>query len=421
MSRLRKALIILTAAGAATISLVTIAQVAAQASASKGEVVVVGRVTWHHHPVKGAKVVLFAEPPPTILTRVKRYQTVPWKVIGQGKTNSKGRYSIVVSGAGLRQADAYSFSKKHVVNLEVAAFFKPKGAAHWFSRLYLRGHLSATRGESAVPAVGTAAMAPTVVNLSLAVPDIPASVMKAAEQANPDAFKPGNPYYCLEHIYTRDLGAQSTVVGSTYSNMANVSMGFTYGYGQNSSLGVAISVIPPQGFKYSGALGLDMVSAGWSDSVSSNIGIPYEGHSGYDNTKYLTKFTYRLYLEPCNGLSVEPTGFAGGSSEQNGIPGFPSENKWCEHYGATPPNDPIALNDSTAYQFSAGVNISYWLGINLSSQTGYDSNAAATYELPKGGYLCGTTGYAGTNDEGLVYAGKYNHSPGARGTRRRAS
>ena len=40
-------------------------------------------------------------------------------------------------------------------------------------------------------------------------------------------------------------------------------------------------------------------------------------------------------------------------------------------------------------------------------RAGYDITAAASYLMKKGGYLCGSTDWAGRNDEGLVFAGKF--------------
>jgi hypothetical protein len=396
--------------------------------------VVTGVIKYHGKLMAGVYVKLFAEPPSKILKKVKHGHNVPFKIIGGGRTSKKGRYSITVTGAGLKTARAYSFSSIHVVNLEVAAFYGKLGAVHWFARKLVLGALGDSILANAVMEGDTPqATAPEIANLSLQQPYIPATLAKdfipaalakdfvpaagakdllprapACCQLPPSAF-------CFEHIAEPVvsgapgmLGPQETVVGASYSNMADAKMGFVYGYGQNSSLGVAISISPPAGFKKWDKLGLDM-SVGGTTTVSSTGSEPFTSSSGYSNREYLTGFTYQMYFEPCNGFSVQPTSFDGGTADRT-VYGFPSDNRWCRYYNASP--EAITKDTDNAYTFSAGVDISFWIDFDLSSQTGYDKNAELEYTFPHGGWLCGTTGYAlGTAPNNLLYAGKYSHSP----------
>jgi hypothetical protein len=426
---------VLAACGLLSGALALAAANPAGAAAKTPPPVVTGVVKYKGKVIRGADVVLIAEPPPGQLKKdsKKHLEKLPIKIIGSGKSNKKGRYAISVTGKGLRLATAYSFivHKRRVVNLQVEAYWskQPTGAAFWFVRLDLGSVLGATAArDSVLPAAGPAEMAPQVANLNLKTMYIPKSLeadyrqaMRAA--AGPDAPDPGNPAFCNQELSEGNgreeespgkyVGLQPPVVtdvGETYSNMSDVTMDFEYGAGQNSSLGVGISITPPQGTKNWPAWGLIFASAGWQDSVQSGAGIPYNSTSGYTNTDYRTKFLYELYFEPCVGFSTAPVGFAGGNSQVTAYPPQSETNQWCQWYE---PNKTLAytFSDSTAYEFTAGVNISFWAGIDLSSQTGYDGNATASYLLPKGGYICGTTGYAGGNNEGLLYAGKYVHSP----------
>jgi hypothetical protein len=425
--------------GVGALTVLSIIPVAATASAAPAKTaapakktppapVVTGIVKHKGKPVYHAKVVLFAEPRPSTYRKIKKFHDVPMKVIGSAYTNRKGDYSVTVTGKALRQAEAYSFGKTHVVNLQVAAFYGPKtdrnSAAYWFTRLALGSGLKASVSpdDATAPATGAAADAPQVVNLNLVTPTLPKNM---AEFMEPDGIPPTNPNYCNQQIaegpdyvpVTSTNGAPVPIppvevtVGATYSNMADVTMGFTYQAGQDSSLGVGISVGAPAGTPvddYPG-FGMFFATAGYQLSESSTATIPFTNTSGYSNTKYQTAFVYYLYLEPCSGFTAQPTVFAGGSQEVQVA--TPSENNaFCKHYGPTPPGQPFTLNDENAQTFSDGVGVNALIGINLSAQTGYDYSAAATYALPDGGTMCGTNGYAVDPNPGIVYAGEYNHS-----------
>jgi len=81
----------------------------------------------------------------------------------------------------------------------------------------------------------------------------------------------------------------------------------------------------------------------------------------------------------------------------------------CAWYEANA-SQPVTLDASKAVTFSGGVDLSKFIGISLSAQTGYDHDAQASYLLPKGGFLCGTDANPGNPSPGFVYAGKYNGS-----------
>jgi hypothetical protein len=414
-------------------------------------------VKYKGKPVSGAEILLFAMPQPSRLKKEskKHLATLPIKVIGSGKSNKKGRYAISVTGKGLGLAEAYSFtvhvgkSKKtleRVVNLQVEAYWSAKqyGDAFWFVRLVLAksvsgAMLAATAEDSTAPPGGLAAeAAPQVANLNVGPMYVPKSLESSVRQimrlakaaAGPHTPDPGLPYCMLEYsegditepgtnpngspnnTTVSDEPAVLTDVGETYSNMGDVTMGFQYDAGQDSSLGVGITIQPPQSFKYP-QWGLDFASAGWQQSVAVGADVPYNGASGYANIDYTTKFVYQLYFEPCVGFSTAPIGWAGTNAQVTQYPPQSETNQWC-FWETANKTKPFQLSNSTAVEFTSGVNISFWIGIDLSSQTGYDGEAFASYLLPKGGWLCGTGFYPGNSNQGLVYAGKYIHSPKAK-------
>jgi hypothetical protein len=399
--------------------------VSAAAAASTTSPVVEGTV-WHNRKrIGGVPIYVFAEPAPNVMKRVKHGHNEPFALIARGRSAKNGNYAITLDKAGLAEARADSFSSEHVVNLEIAAFDASLGAQFWFPRELILGKNDAVDALTNPEIAGDAAKAkaPEVVTLNLrktSVPSsadkglVPPSVAKALARwsAQPENSKiPYPPPACLEHVLEPryggtygNIGPIETVVGATYSNMQDVTMDFTYGDGQNSTLGAAISIDPPINFKNWGPLGLDF-TAGGTVEVSSDGSVPFTTYSGYQNHEYETNFTYQMIFMPCSGFEVQPTGWVGGSKDVAVGP-MPHDSN-CLSYN--PSSRPIIQDTGTAHTFNAGVDIKFWIEFNLSSATGYDQDAEVQYTLPNGGYLCGTTGYPQSEAPGnLIFAGKYN-------------
>jgi hypothetical protein len=424
------------------------------ASTKKASPVVEGYVKFKGKPVYHADVILMIEPPPPLLHKESKLPKCPkhpkhpctgrplkLKPLGKVYTNKKGYFAISVTGKALQTAESYSFSfgKKRVVNLMVSADWlitrgiskgTIAGSEHWFVRLYLPVGLKTDAAADGTVMASLAAVqgnpdAPDVVNMNLSTGYIPKrleGVFKADEQqlaaASGTTLQPSfaiPPYWCgLEmaspngyQLGTWDIPDPNvlTDIGQTYSNMSHVTMNFTYNAGQNSSLGVAVSV--PGG---SGPLGWFLgANAGYQVTITSNIGIPYDSSSGFVNTIYETGFIYQIYFTRCPPYyTAAPSGFGGGSHQiQVTSPG--EYNQHCAWYEANA-SRPVTMGTSKAVTFSAGVDLSKFIGIKLSAQTGYDHDAEASYLLPKGGWLCGSDANPGNPSPGFIYAGKYNGS-----------
>jgi len=63
----------------------------------------------------------------------------------------------------------------------------------------------------------------------------------------------------------------------------------------------------------------------------------------------------------------------------------------------------ITLDKTTAWTFSVGVDITKFIGINLSAQTGYDTDLKDTYKFTKTDYLCGRTDFPNGTNPGPGY------------------
>jgi hypothetical protein len=163
-------------------------------------------------------------------------------------------------------------------------------------------------------------------------------------------------------------------------------MNFTYGNGQNSSLGVAVSS--------SGSYGSWSGSGTYSISSTSSESFP--AFSGATSHRYRTEFVYEKYLVECDGFQTQPKSFAGGATTTGTSP--PSAG-YCVVQAA---GSTFRKSSSSAYTFSGGVGITSAIGINLSAHTGYNASAELTYHFTQRRDLCGTSGYPGGTPRRIV-------------------
>jgi hypothetical protein len=418
--------------------------------------VVEGTVRYDKKPVDHAGVGLYVEPPPDKLKKENRKKAtdltkivaIPIKRIGVAITGKSGRFAIAVAGKNLATAEKYSFAfrKSRVVDLMVvAAWYNKKygydfDSERWFVRLYLPAGLRASAmpgtpqaadlaGTFLAATTAAAADAPTVMNLTVGYHVLP-KILQPAYQAlvRAEAAKGYGPACCqlplsaLDHCGQEDSLGQgylgqgpypSTVgnplawtdIGETYSNMSPVTMGFYYGFGQQSELDVGLEFPVGQGYQGPGGYLGGYFDAGYQISVSSDISMPYKNSKNYVNTNYQTLFQYQAYDNACGNGEILPNNFVGSQRYQHITSPDIEADGTCVWY---PGPGPYGFGNSKAGTFTLGVNISFVIGVDLASQTGYDNAAQSSYYLPKGGYLCGTTGPAGGGHQGLVFAGKFN-------------
>ncbi|GAA4393436.1 hypothetical protein GCM10023153_13420 [Ornithinibacter aureus] len=189
-------------------------------------------------------------------------------------------------------------------------------------------------------------------------------------------------------IYKGSLGSRTVWVGGTYSTTSGVTGDLVYVRGADSALGVGVSVTGKYGsFKASGTA---------SVSTSDTINFP----SSTGRRHYYTNFEYGKYLVGCTGSMkyiARPRSYIGGSSVWT--PSTVPTANYCTSYvnGTT-----VTKNRTTAYQNTAGVDISAAIGLDLSSRTGYQTDAAVTYKFTATRRLCGVTGYPGGTPSRLV-------------------
>jgi hypothetical protein len=191
----------------------------------------------------------------------------------------------------------------------------------------------------------------------------------------------------------RGFGGRWTAVGAWFSNTTGVNATFAYANGATSSLGVAVSDTAVGGFH-----------AESTHTESSTNGQGFARLRGPQSVLFRTLFTYKEFkYRLCGGrppgpacfgtvYKVEPVGWRGGGDiQQTGNPGG-----FAHYCVPEPPGGSWHRTDSKAITWTNGVSLKQAIGIDLSSQTGYTSEATLDINFPEGGHqLCGRGAYPG--------------------------
>src|SRR5712691_2042439 len=356
--------------------LLAVTSSAQPADAAAKSAVVVGKVTSGGIPVTGAKVTLYACPRQAVVATLKPRTPVPMRVIGSAESASNGEYVISVSNWRAVQASADG----NIVNLEVIAVQGKSGGEFSFPRLLVStstGPALAVDDDAAGPN-----MAPQQATLSL-THGLPTSR---------HGQDPPNPPPCGQMRKVKYLGKRWVVVGLTSSKVTGVTMHFVYGKDQSSTLGV--------GFSVTGGKGSYKLDGHRAVTESGSAGFPFQKNK--ITALYKTKFTYWKFLVVCIGYKVSPTKWDAGT--EIGHEGVPKATH-CVGFAA---GSTFAKDTTTAWTFSAGVDLGTVIALNLSVQTGYDTTASLNYTVANHTFLCGKNDSPG-GTPGLVVAGLPSH------------
>ena len=174
----------------------------------------------------------------------------------------------------------------------------------------------------------------------------------------------------------------------------NAEAWLTYSRGSTSTLGIAISG--------SGQYGTWTGSGGKQQSSQTTIGYPTvrPGSGGEIEQTY---WTYGLFKTRCYGLDpfkgaysfqwyeAQPTGW------ETGNPGYRTSStptaSNCAYFRVTPGRPTLVKSSGKSQYLSNGVNLKWWIGIDVSTQTSFGQNTQLTYNMLRPGYLCGTDAF----------------------------
>lgn len=327
----------------------------------------------HGAPLAGRHVDLFIWP---AVEAVNVGDSVTLTMLSSTMSDKAGHFALATPAAA---AIAPHAAPDGIVNFEVIS---GAGVSQFGGRLVNGVVVDAT----ADPAPGNSRSA-LVSHADVQLPD-------AAATATPAAA--GDPYYpgCVARL-AQDYGAKNSIVGQTNSKTTGISHDFTYTVGASSSLGIGYSV--------SGSYGSWSQSGTASKSSTSTWGFPVQG----DNIarRYLTGWRYGKWEFGCSEwatnnhwFEARTTSFAGGTALTSvGFPGY----RYCVNFLG---GSDFTKADSKAYNFTTGVGISGNLGVNLSVQTGYSTQAKIHYhnKITTTRKLCGNGDYPSGNTSFVV-------------------
>jgi hypothetical protein len=176
-------------------------------------------------------------------------------------------------------------------------------------------------------------------------------------------------------------------VGEVYTG-PNATGDLQYLNGATSSIGV--------GFSASGDYG--SFEAGGTSTISSTTEVNFPTQAQNRLTVFRTTFGWKLFELTCFAYPYGPWASAGfearavefqGGTQQYTAATAPTAT-YCTSYlkGSS-----FSKDTATAIQFSNGAKIGAFIGIDLSTRTGFNTNTKIRFTFVNAGRLCGTNGY----------------------------
>ncbi|MCX4853818.1 hypothetical protein [Streptomyces canus] len=369
--------------------------------------------------VAGADVVLYAWPDNDSDDALEEGDSVKLQPVAKAVSDSSGGYTLRIGSASLLTPQA---ATDGTVNLETVAYTGSHQALFNFPRTLVASSgttaFLAAASDSATaadtdttpvaadlvldnPATPTPASSSTdgstdpVAEESTsapqsvtddpdgATPSADDDAAAAASAANATTADPGVSKGCSGQL-KKKLGQRWVIAGQTYSATTGVKHTFSYSKGADSSLGVGVSATGAYGsFTGSGTV-----------SKSSSITMDYPEYGNHKGVYYKTEFSYGKYLMTCGmggrgstisqHYEVRARGYYGGANTSTAY--IPT----AKHCAFQINGSKFTRTTSHAITWSDGASLANVIGIDLSAETGYSSDATVVYTFNANRYLCGT-------------------------------
>ncbi|WP_377002966.1 hypothetical protein [Aquipuribacter nitratireducens] len=341
-------------------------------------------------PVPGAAVVVFAWPSAEVESATAVGETISLEPVAQDVTDGAGRYDVRLDSV---QRLNRSASKGGIVNFEVRVFSEEGLASYHFPRIVKNRSGKASlhmleqgRGGENLPAVAEelelqtdeSALAPRDGTVDTAVDKHDCSASGGTKVVG--------------------YGQRWVTVGATHSATTGVSHDFVYTEGANSSLGVGVSASGKYGsFSSKGTIGRGSTAEIAFAAGGNNIGRSYR--TTYDYNQWKVTCGSYFYGTQHSEYQVRAGTFGAGRDIVSvTIPS--TSSSYCAPQRVT---GTVTVASSSAITWSNGAKLGSNIGMDLSAQTGYTSNAKVTFtfnSVPR--RLCGTHGLPGGTPRQLV-------------------
>jgi len=263
--------------------------------------------------------------------------------------------------------------------------------ANWFMPLGASTQAASTADPSA------STQAPPTAHLVLQqLPSQDAANAAASGGAVPETVIPPGATSCIVASNTEIPGVEMVVGYRSVVTASHIKFSrFTYTRTVSQSTGVGFSLTAANtGFSTDG-----------TTSQSSGIQVNFPQITGNGSKDMAVVSTWNDTKFNCTGIKAGlPTTFTGWTVTLNGIggpwsnptPGATTVNAAkCETEG---PNAPFTITTTDQATDTHGVSISNKIGINLSSQDGWSTSAALTYDLATSANVCGVSNFPGDSN-----------------------
>ena len=207
--------------------------------------------------------------------------------------------------------------------------------------------------------------------------------------------------YC-EWVVVQNLGNREVTVGSAYMTASGVTNDFQFNSGATMTLGVG----------YSGTgQNVGFTQAGTSTRTTNGT-VDYPSHTGTNNHRiFKTYYQYATFRERCqtsatsgwyfvNNWETRPQTWAAGAPYGTSASAPATPSGYCTPFPAAAV---FTKSATAAVTWSSGTSVSAYIGINLSSQSGWSSAVKNVWTFNVAGRaLCGTDAAIGGNARRLV-------------------
>lgn len=319
----------------------------------------------------GAHVLLIAWPRQAVLSRVRPGQVAGTHIVSTTVTDGAGRFALSAAASAV----AADRNDNGLVNFDVVTIAGRSMTSYSF--------------PAAAPASSASARVALLAEHAAIHMRLPVTARSLSSQGvTPD----DNPYTCVDHnIHT--FAPRWAIVGQTYSTSSYDNNRFYYTHGASSSLGVGVST--------SGSFG--SFTASGTTSFSSTLSESFPERLGVSYTYFRSEFINSDFERVCtplhggssfvDGYSSRTTSYAGGTNVES-LSSAPSAGDCV----AEADGSDVHVHTTKAITWTNGFDTTDSIGITLSAQTGYSSEAELAYYYHHNGSLCGVSNYPGASN-----------------------